>query len=358
MTKELSSRQVCFIMAAYSSVLKLLLYPAFAASAAGADIIFPAAFNLILQSVAVWSVSYACSKAEAPLFSLVAKRCGVGLSRALAALFALYFLLSTVVPLHEQQLLVHDAFYDTVASLNLFLPIFFFTVYAGAKSLKCAGRCADICFPVFAFCICLFLIMSAGQANYSNLLPVLRTPFKRLAGATLFSAFRFSDSALMLMFMGRFKYNKGDAAKITLSYIGGGAITIALIAVYYGVYGALSPTRSFLLNSVCAFFPAINFLGRADLVAVYALDIVVLFAIALNIKLSVLCLEELFSRKNSAAFSLAANLVLFILVIILNNKFVAVQNFAARWLWISCLIFSYLAPALVHVFARRSHARK
>lgn len=353
MKERMSTRQVCFILIAYNAVLKLVIYPSAIASSCLNDLIFPALFDLAVQIVIIWSVAYLSSRTNKSFFTLLKDTFNKTVARIIYALFALYFLLAAIVPMVEQQLLIHAAFYDTVPSLYVFLPFFIFSIYAGAKSFTNAGRCADICLPIFLTSIAAILIMSAGQGKYSNLLPVLKQPFSTLAGGALSSVFKYSDSAFLLIFMGNFNYKKGDAAKITLSYAFGGLIVIALLAVFYAVYGAMAPSRTFLLNDISVFFPAVSYVGRIDLVLLYALDIVILFAIVLHIQSSVHCLSLAFSWDKRSALSLGVNVVLIIITFVVNNKFSLLYQAASKWFWIPALIFAYAMPLLAWTLKRR-----
>ncbi len=353
MKKTLTVRQICFILFAYSAVLKLIIYPSAAAASSGNDIIFPALADLALQSAVIWSVAFLCSRTDKTFFALLSDTFGRVTARIIYALFALFFLLAAIVPMNETQLLVHDAFYDTIPALYVFLPVFFFLAYAGAKGFMNMGRCADICFPIFVVGAVALIIMSAGQGEYSNLLPVFGQSVGKLAGAALSALFRFSDGAVLLMFMGNFKYKKGDAAKITLSYVGGGLTVIALLAIYYALYGPLAPSRTFLMSNISAFFSAISYIGRLDLFVVYALSVVVLFAVVMYVQLCVHCLTLTFGWGKRSLFSLCVTGVLLVITFILNNRFAHLQEAASRWFWIPVLLFGYLIPVLAWTLKRR-----
>ena len=350
---KISVRQVCFILMAYGAATKLLLYPSLSASRVGNALIFSTLINLVLQSIVIWAVSFLSSRTDKTFFQMLEDTFGKVTAKAVYALFALYFIFSAIIPLSEQQLLVYDSFYDTIPSLQVFLPIFIFTVYAGVKSLTNVGRCADICLPVFLFTVSAFLIMSVGQADFSNLLPVMDAPLKKFAGHTVGSTFRFSESAFLLMFIGHYKYKKGDAAKLTLSYLAGGLLVIAFLATYYSLYSTLAHTRSFAISNISMFFPIVTFIGRVDLFEVYMFDLVVLFAVVLNIQLSVHCLSHAFGEGHKIIYSLCVNAVLIILVLLFNGKFTGLQRVAGQWFWIPVSVFAYLIPLLAWVLKRR-----
>ena len=196
--------------------------------------------------------------------------------------------------------------------------------------------------------------MSVGEADFSNLLPVLTQPFKKVAGFSLSSLFRFSESAFLLMFMGHFKYKKGDAAKLTVSYAAGGLVVIAFMAAFYSLYGVLAPTRSFAISNISVFFPIITFVGRVDLFIVYAFDLVVLFATVLNIQLCVHCLVRVFNKNYRILYSVIVNGILIAMVFIFNHNFTVLQGLAGNWLWIPALLFAYIIPVLAWALRRKA----
>lgn len=353
MKDDISVRQICFILFAYNAATKMMLFPSFAANAAGNALAFPVLFDMLVQAAIVWSVAFLSSRTQYTFFELIENTFGVVTARVFYALFALFFLLSAIIPVNEQQLLVHDAFYDTLPSLEIFLPFFVFAVYAGVKSFTNVGRCADLCFPVFLFCTAAFLLMSVEGADFTNLLPVLKQPFSKVAGLSLSSLYRFSESAFLLLFMGHYKYKKGDAAKMTLSYILGGLVVADFLVMFYCVYGNLTPTRSFALSNISVFFPAISYVGRIDLFLLYAFDIVVLFAIVLNVQACVHCLCKAFNRDARIIYSVIANAVLIAVTFIVNNKFFPLQQAAAKWFWIPAVTFAYLIPVLAWALRRK-----
>lgn len=344
MKEKISVRQICFILIAYNAVTKLIVYPNEIAQICGNALLFPAALNVLLQTAVVWSIAYLSSKTDKTFFRLIEDSLGRVVSRIVAGLFALYFLAFTVLPMVEQELFVHEIFYDTIPALIVFLPFFFFSVYAGAKDLTNTGRAADVCLPIFAVtALCLF-VMSVTEADFSNLLPVLKLPFAKLANGTSSGIFRFSESAFLLMFMGHYKYRKGDGAKITLSYFLGGLITLLFLAVYYGIYGELAANQPFAIAKLSIFFPAIDYIGRIDLIALYALDVVTLFAIVLSVQMCVHCLKIATGYPNAAVWSLAVNAVLLVSIFVLDHKFTLVGAAFSGWFWIATLVFAYAFP--------------
>lgn len=363
MREQLCTRQVCFIMSAYTAAGKLLMMPAILSYYCGGDLWFTALVVYALQTAVVWAVAYACSKTEKTVFALLRDTFGNVVSKIFCWLFAAFFMLAAILPMLEQKLFVQSIFYDTIPSLIPFLPFFIFSVYAGAKGVKNAGRVADIALPLLCAALVALFIMSVGESNFGWLAPVLKTtPVSSMFSGVRFSLYNFTDGAVMLMLMGRFKYRKGDAAKITLSYAAAALVVLFFVALFYGIFSVLAPGQYFAVSQIAIFFSALSLVGRVDLIAVYVVEICMLFALVLYIQLAVTCVcgalekrqtEGRNTRAAAAVASLAINAVLLALVIIFNNSYLVVQQAFGRYLWAVFLAFAFVLPPLVWLLKKR-----
>lgn len=356
MKAKISVRQICFIMLAYTAVTKFVTYPTALSYTAGRDLLISALIDFLIQGIIVWSVSYMCSRTDKTFFEMIEGTLGNITARIIYGFFALFFIVCAVIPMFEQKVYVHAIFYDTVPSLTVFLPIFFFTVYAASKGFENIGRAADICLPVFIVCMLFIFAMSLGEVEWDSFLPVMQNPPKEVFGASLATAFRFFEPCWLLMFMGHFKYKKGDAAKITLSYVGGAIFVLLVLAAFYGIYGDVAVTRHFAISRISLFFPAIDIVGRIDLIALYALEIVMLFALVLNMQLAVHCIARCTGYDNRALLSVAVNAVFAVLLITLDNNFDAMLKIWSRCMWIVFVLFAVVIPLVA--WALRKGERK
>lgn len=352
---ELCTRQVCFIMFAYSAAGKLLMMPAMLSYYCGNDLVFPALVIFALQTAVVWSVAYLCTKTDKTLFCLAEAAFGRVFSKILQWLFALFFCAAALLPMLAQKLFVQYIFYDTIPSLITFVPFFAFSVYVGAKGIRNAGRVADIAMPVFALCFAVLAVMSVGECNLSWLLPVLKTPAEGLFTGARSALYNFADGAVMLMLMGRFRCNRGDCAKITISYAAAGVGVMLFLALFYGIYSTLSPDRYFAISQTALFFGPLSLVGRLDLLAVYGVEACMLFALVLYIQLCVTCVCGALSKEQTlgrnvrpaaAVSSLVVNAVLLALVIAFNDGYLVVQEFYGRFLWVAFALFAFVLPPL------------
>ena len=114
----------------YTVMSKILTYPTQLCNVAGNDLLLSALFDFIICGVVVWAVSFLCSRTDRTLYELIENTLGEVAARIIFGFFAAFFIAMSIMPIFEQKVYVHNIFYDTVPSLMVFLPFFFFSVYA------------------------------------------------------------------------------------------------------------------------------------------------------------------------------------------------------------------------------------
>lgn len=344
-TDRINVRQICFIMAAFSSCGKLLLYPVNLSYESGNGLWLAALIDYLLQTLAVWAVAYACSKSDKTFYERLTLTFGRVAAKIIMWLFAAFFIAALALYLGEHKLYVQKIFYDTVPSLVSFLPFFIFSLYAGGKKFNNVGRAADICFPIFVLAFAAIFGMSLGEVRLDHLLPLFERPAGILRGA-VGGIVRFTDAAWLLMFMGRFPYKKGDCTKITLSYAAGGLAVVAFTVVFYGVYSVLAANQFFAISQVSVYFSAISVIGRIDFIVLYALELVMLFALVLNVQACSYCVREATGYGNGMVISTAVNALLFLIVLFTDHYFYELNVFYGKWMYIPFVLFALLVPVL------------
>ncbi len=355
---KMKTRQICFILFAYTALSRLLIYPTALSNFSDRDMLFPALIDFLISGIVVWAAAYLCSKTDKTFYEVLKSAFNIVIARIICGVFAAFFMLTALYLIFEQKLYVQSIFYDTVPSLIAFLPFFVFAVYAGSKGFENVGRCADICLPVFVLSFAAIMWMSAAEVDPGNLLPILKTPFKSIIGGAVGTFYRFVEPAWIIMFMGRFKYKKGDAAKITLSYALGALVVLALLFVYRGIYGDITTSRQFAISKIALFFSAVDTVGRIDLIILYILELPMLFALVLNIQLAVQCTCDCTGVYKRNVVSFVLNLILLILIVVFNHRFFAINEAYSRWNWIITLIFALIIPVLTAIPIRRARDEK
>ena len=348
---ELSTRQLCFILCVFSPAGKIILLPSILARYAGNDLLFAVAIPFALEWLAVSAALWLIGKREEPLPALLEQTAGKVFSRAALFLLGLFLLFSSIVPLVEHRLYVQNVMYDVLPSVIVFLPVFLFSAYACAKGLTCAGRAADVAAPLFLLSFAVLLFMSVASADFSELLPLAKTPAKGvLQGAV--SAFNwFSSGAWVLLFQGRVKKSKGFLWKTELSYVAGMLGVFFFLAVFYGIFSTVAVNEPFAISKIARYYGALNTLGRVDYLFLYVLMLAQLFALVLPLQLSAHAFADCFSCPNLMPFSLAVNGALLSAFLLTSRNASSLIDLFGLKLFPVFLVFSFLLPLLSPLLA-------
>lgn len=282
-------RQLCFLLAFILPVTKLLEAPSLLAYFSKGDLLLPAFLHYVLQTGVLIALLCVCARSDKPLFqrlSEVSKPLAAAVYIALAA----YFIFSDLFPLLDLARFADTAFFDTAPSVSAFLPFFLLSAFICVKDEKAIGRSADLCMPIFLFAFFGLIFMAFGETDFTELFPMFGTPAGENFKGVYHSFVHFSDMALMIPLLGAYRYEKGDGKKIVGAYAGGGAFVLLFLAVFYGVFGALAPRETYAFDKIARYFSALDVVGRVDLLLVYLITVVLLYAYALPLQLAVICL--------------------------------------------------------------------
>lgn len=351
---ELNTRQLCLIAGGVFPLTKLILLPSALSAYAGRDLWAPALVLFAAQAIVIWAVLFLSSKTDMTFYELTKRTIGTVGARILFGLYALYFLLSSLLPVLEQNLLLRSAFYDTVPSLLISGTFYVLALYFCAKPLRCLGRCADVAVPLSLFALVALIGLSLSSADFGALSPALQSSPRTLLTAGSHALPRFAECAYPLFFLGRFRYEKGLALKVTLSYLAGAALTLFFLCDFFAVYSVLSPRQSSAISKIGRYFSGIDTIGRIDLLFVYLLSFGMLFAILLPVRLSTECLRIACGAKDNAPpFYLGVNLALLALNAVFYYAIPEAEALLSRYLFPLFLLFAYLLPPLAWALRRR-----
>lgn len=350
-------RQLCFFAAFILPVSKLLEAPSLLAYFSKGDLLIPAFLHYVLQTGMLAVLLYVCSKSERPLYARL-RDVSAPLARTVYTLLAAYYVFADLFPLLDLERFVYTAFFDTPPAVSAFLPFFLLSAFLCTKNEKAIGRSADLCMPVFLFAFSGLIFMALSEADFTKLLPLFGTSAKSDFKAFYQSLVHFSDAPLILPLLSSYKYQKGDGKKITAAYAGGGGFVLLFLAVFYGVFGSLAPRETYAFDKIARYFTALDVVGRIDLLLVYMITVVLLYAYALPLQLSVQCLTWAYKKDNDASgadaekkrliFSLSINGALLLFVFFCSKYYNSLYRFiAAGMFWIFPLFSVGLPLALL-----------
>lgn len=356
-TNTISTRQLCFILAFFLPVNKIILLPSVLAKYAGNDLLISALIVFVLQGVAIFALLWLMQKKQATLFELIESRFGKWVARICYFILAVYFAFSAVLPLAEHKLYIEDTMYDTLPSLLIFIPFFLFSTYAAAKGLQCVGRAADVGMPLFLTALPLLLFMAVASADFTSLLPVGHTPAPQiLQGSTRILSWC-ADPAWLLIFLGQVRIEKKFLTKTTLSYAFGALVVLFFLAIFYGIFSTVALNEPFALAKIARYYNALKTLGRIDYLFIYILSLVQLFALVVPVQLSAQTLAKSFNSKKLPLFSLIVNVAIFAVIVLTAESFPSLEQIINGYLFPVFLLFATVIPLLCPLFALKKKER-
>lgn len=353
---KISSRQLYFLLGCIMPVSKLILLPTELAKYAKNDLLYPFLAQLVLQSVAIFCVLLA-SKRQKTFYELVEQCVGGIAAKIVCALFALFLIFSSLLPILEQKSFVQSVFYDTLPSIVSFAPFFLFAAYMLSKPIVTQGRMWDILAPIFLVGIFGVLLLSFGAADLGAVLPAGAAGWDGFGRGLMLASSWFFDAAVLTSLLGKTDYVRGMPAKGALAYLGGGLLVALFLAVFYGVFQETAINQLFAFAKPSKYFSGITVLGRIDYLFIFALAMVMSFAAILPAQAGIdLFLSAFQKTPKWAAVLIAVSVaaLYFTLSILLDYRFGQVTKAVTGPLFWIFPLFSLLFPILLTAFWRRA----
>ena len=311
---QVNARQIAFCAAFILPMGKLLETPSLLSQYEKGDILAPAFAQFLLQALILSLLLVCASQSKLSILERLQIRLGKWIN-ALYIFFSVYVLFSCILPLLDLEKFVYAAFFDTAPPAFSFIAFFPFLAFVCAKGLKSFGRCADLCLFLFLLPFCALVGMAFFESDFTRLLPFFERSFHDLSQGFTRSTPHFADVALLFPLIASRRYERGDGVKILSGYGIGATLTLLFFAVFFGVFGSIAPREHYAFAKIAQYFPALEVVGRIDLIFVYLLSAVLLFYTCLPLLYASHFTSLIFKteRKTLFAFLLALSAVLFVL---------------------------------------------
>ena len=349
---KIKLRQICFYFACMAPVSKLFIYPATLAFYARNDLLLAAGLNFAAQALVIGAVLWLSLRTDMTFFELLQARLGKTAARAVYCVLALFLLFAALLPVLEQRIFVTQVLYENEPSVLAFTPFFIVSFYAGMRGLKTLGRAADIALPLFAVSFTVLLLLAAPHADLGALLPVGRTGTGLYRGA-LYGLNWYADCIAPLFFLGNFKPEKKQFAKVGIAFAAGAAAVLLFLALFYGVFEDIAVLRQNSVAHISKYTTSFTSLGRIDFLFVFCLTIIQIFNLCVPVQLSTYCLRTALPRLPAVVFAAGTNLALLLSMFLLQDSFLDVQDFITQKMWAVFLAFCYILPVAAHLLCGR-----
>ncbi len=322
----LYARQIAFCAAFILPLGKFLETPSLLSKYAKGDILLPALLHFLVQTLLLVGVLYALSRSEKSLVERLEEKMGKGVI-ALYVLYGIYFLFAAILPLLDLEKFVYAAFFDTAPTTFSFGVFFFLLAFVCTKGQRAFGRCADLCLFLFLLPFLALIAMALFEADFTRLLPFFGTDLRGIGRAFTRSTPHFSDVILLLPFLATTKKREGEGVKIVLGYWAGALFTLLFFAVFFGIFSSIAPREHYAFSKIAQYFPALDIIGRVDLVFIYLLSVALLFYTCLPLLHFSNLFARVFHTERKTLISAILSVGLFIFVLFVNRYYNAFYGF-------------------------------
>ncbi|MBQ9485820.1 MAG: GerAB/ArcD/ProY family transporter [Clostridia bacterium] len=330
MNKSLKVRQICFFFIALLPVAKFFMLPSLLSEVAQEDGWISAALSCALDLFTIAALFLTLKDTDCDFFTLTEKHFGKSFAKIVAALYFVFFLLKTLLPLCEVKDYVELTLYMTTPTVVTFCPVFAVIFYLCLKRLRVIGRIADGVLAVALIGYISLFALSETNADFSALLPIGGRGFPAIARGAYYSQTWFSDAAYFLFFTGEYVKSKKDGLKILLSVCVSSLIVLIFCAVFYGTFGSIAFRQRFALTEISKYASVISNVERFDYIAIFALLFTSVFALSLPFYFA----TELFTRVFPVKRWIAAIITCLpsaIMLIFFSEYFSGVENFIINY---------------------------
>ena len=354
---QVCGRQIALAAAFLLPAAKLLEAPSLLATYAKGDLLLPAFLHLIIQFGILIALVVSASKSEKTLFERLNERLGK-YSFIFYVFYALYFLFCAILPLLDMEKFTYAAFFDTSPTVFAFIAFFVFSGFFCSKGLKTLGRAADLCLFLFLIPFLALIGMSLFTADFTRLLPLFENKFGNTMYAFKRTTPHFSDAVLLLPLIGNLRYKKGDGTKILGGYAIGAIGTLLFLATFYGIYASIAPREHYAFSKIAEYFPALDIIGRFDLLFVYMLTIVLLFFTTMPLQYTTQFICHGFQVKSGVLMSAIINIGAFIFLLFANRQYNVFYNLISGKLSIVFWLIADMLPLLFLLLGKNKRAEE
>ena len=346
-SSQIHTRQLAFFLAFFLPVGTLVELPSLLSRGAAGDLLAPAIIGTVFEFPCFFPLFLFATRNKQNVFGRVRGRFGRWAEQTLCILLSIALLLFATLPLFDLEKYSHAVFSDTEPTFFSFAPFFLLSGFLCTKGLCGVGRSADLAIALFLIPFLFLLSMATPLSDFSRILPFFEYPISRSFQAFWRSLPYFSGGILLLPLMCGYEYQPGDGKKLVPAFIFGSGLFLAFIAIFFGLYGATAGKEHYALAKIAQFFPALDTLGRIDLLLVYCISVHLFFFTALPLQLAVDCIQRCISKECKILLSALLNSALFFAVLFLNRHYDAIFDVCTRTLPPVYAALAFLPPTVL-----------
>lgn len=309
--KQLTNNQVGVCLSLSIISLKLFIFPSLLSRYAGKNCHIAVLLSIIVEFLLILLILNVIKKyPNKSFFEILEGRFGKIFPRILSAFLSIYFLSKSFVSLKELQNFLVQLLFEHISWIKFAIPLFAILLYMLNKSFRTFARSIQFFYYFIFIGAIITLVLPIAEVDFINLLPIWGEGIQPIFSGIFHTSFHFIDFLVLLVLMGRIKYDN-NTSKTIIKY---SIFTYLLILIYFlfyvSLFGNILVNEGLLVSSIPLYsnYPATN--GRLEWLSMIVWTIVLVYQTGLML----ICARESFSYttciKNNSVISLIISIVM------------------------------------------------
>ncbi|MCK9575305.1 MAG: GerAB/ArcD/ProY family transporter [Clostridia bacterium] len=315
--KKITAGQAGVLMFLSFCSSKFLTMPSAISAMVGRDIWVVATFAFILETIPIYFILKFMQKyPDKNLKQVLEKMTGKILTKIIIIFYAITFFIKLVILSKEIHNFLIDALYDRVTWDLYLIPVLLIMGYVTFLGLRSICRTSQIFIYVIVFALIVACSIGLMSADITNTLPIMQNGFGVVFHGTIKHLFNFSDSIILLIFLGNVKPEPKMAKKIGFGIGSAMIITIIFYIIFNAVYDNLSLGNRQGIANIAQFIPNISSVLRLDWFTTIIWIVVVLLKFSTLMYCVYVCLLDSFGLKNNGYVLIGIGVAVYLISII------------------------------------------
>lgn len=329
MEKTISTNQASLIMCIFTIALKVSALPAIMFSFAGNDSYISCLIAIIFDFIGTVIIVNIMEKhPDETFFSITKETMGKTVAIITQVILLIYFIIRTILVLQE----LHDYFIATLfEELN---PIYFLIIlglimlYSTRKSFRTIGRLIELIFWPVAIAIAFTLVFPIKDLQIVKLLPVFEEGFFPIYRGLSRTTFAFGDYMILLIIMGKIKFEKKSKKKILIYMAGALSFIFNFFVIFVGCFGDFALNQTLALSELPLHNTTPATIGKLEWLTISIWTIILLVnAILLSIA-SVSVFDNIFGTNDRKWGSIVVTCIIMVAVTLTYLQLEGIVEFA------------------------------
>lgn len=287
------------------------------------------------------------------IFTLISQKNGKKILFFLSFCSFLFFLLKTSFYILESNLLLKQTFYfefNEWTALFLVLLFLFFTLTFSFKNFAKVAEMIKL--PLFLFLMIVFLICILNL-NLIETIPFFERGILPFKEGVSHSIFYFSDSLLLLLFVGKVKIEKNFTKEALVHFFIASLFVVFFVFSFYSIFGEVAFTKSLGILSIFELISMFTATSYLEFMFTFVICLFLLFAISLYFYAAKVWFECMIKGLKQTQSSILLILILGVTLILFQFNHMLFLQFLLFGLPVFVFLQYILPTILLFVLGKR-----